>query len=237
MDAGNGRFVSRDSFARSLYVPQSQNRFAYAHGNPVNNIDPSGFTSLTELVVAFGQLALVSSFAQAAFGRVFAGTTLDDLFWDAQLYTFTFGVPGLPADFSADGSILYVTAQSRERFKFRGSVSRYEASFVIAMVGNSFNLAGTNYSLTAQIGEIWAPENLTSLLGPFTFAGGVSLGALFGVVGGPPVGGLGTAGGAIFGFGFGDFTGVGLSTATSVLSGGVDVFFGFSFPVDFRRIP
>jgi len=40
-----GRFLTQDPFWGSLGNPQSQNRYPYAGGNPVNRIDPSGLSS------------------------------------------------------------------------------------------------------------------------------------------------------------------------------------------------
>jgi RHS repeat-associated protein len=41
-DPGTGRFLSRDTALGGLDQPQSLSRFAYAQGNPVTLIDPSG---------------------------------------------------------------------------------------------------------------------------------------------------------------------------------------------------
>ncbi|WP_369126364.1 RHS repeat-associated core domain-containing protein [Paludifilum halophilum] len=38
-----GRFLTRDSFEGTEEEPLSQNKYTYAHNNPVMNIDPDGF--------------------------------------------------------------------------------------------------------------------------------------------------------------------------------------------------
>jgi RHS repeat-associated protein len=43
-----GRFTGRDPFEGMLTEPLSLNKYAYVHGNPINNIDPSGWTSVNE---------------------------------------------------------------------------------------------------------------------------------------------------------------------------------------------
>jgi RHS repeat-associated protein len=46
MDPRVGRFVSSDPFPGDHYDPQSLHRYAYARLDPVNNVDPSGLTTL-----------------------------------------------------------------------------------------------------------------------------------------------------------------------------------------------
>ncbi|MBL8371594.1 MAG: hypothetical protein JNK28_09410 [Burkholderiaceae bacterium] len=43
----SGRFISADPFEGRQRDPRSLNRYTYAHGDPVHNIDPSGlFTTM-----------------------------------------------------------------------------------------------------------------------------------------------------------------------------------------------
>jgi len=41
-NSANGRFLNRDTFAGYLNLSQSQNRYAYAHNNPILYTDPTG---------------------------------------------------------------------------------------------------------------------------------------------------------------------------------------------------
>src|SRR5690606_1382623 len=38
-----GRFISMDAFEGILQDPLTRNKYLYAHGDPVNNRDPSGY--------------------------------------------------------------------------------------------------------------------------------------------------------------------------------------------------
>ncbi len=49
-----GRFLSRDPFEGRAADPVSRHRYLYAHADPVNSIDPSGTTTLTELTFVQG---------------------------------------------------------------------------------------------------------------------------------------------------------------------------------------
>jgi RHS repeat-associated protein len=45
-DPGTGRFLGRDPIAGFMGIPQTQNRYPYALGNPVSRTDPSGMSSI-----------------------------------------------------------------------------------------------------------------------------------------------------------------------------------------------
>ncbi len=107
-----GRFWTADSFEGFQSDPQSLNRYLYAHANPVNNVDPSGRFTLTELATTTGKMAYLgarTSFtmwqgygrAKAAIGLVQDMATVSEALWD-----------GLDdEDTEVIGQILYVYAQ------------------------------------------------------------------------------------------------------------------------------
>jgi len=51
-DQNVGRFTSLDKFAGNNSDPQSLHKYAYTHCDPISGIDPSGMSTLTELMVA-----------------------------------------------------------------------------------------------------------------------------------------------------------------------------------------
>ena len=69
----NGRFNRLDPFAGNLNDPQSLHKYLYAHGDPVNGMDPSGRITLTEISVSTG---IGEKFALAATSAAIYGTVL-----------------------------------------------------------------------------------------------------------------------------------------------------------------
>lgn len=62
---GRGRFWSQDSFEGHNEEPLSLHKYLYGHGNPVNNIDPTGFENLTTQSVKVGFITRIgTTFAQ-----------------------------------------------------------------------------------------------------------------------------------------------------------------------------
>ena len=59
-------FLTQDSYLGQLTSPLSQNRYTYAHNNPLNYVDPSGHFILTALIVG----AVVGAVAGAVVGGV-----------------------------------------------------------------------------------------------------------------------------------------------------------------------
>ncbi|MCL2024538.1 MAG: RHS repeat-associated core domain-containing protein [Coriobacteriia bacterium] len=50
LDMGAGRFITQDTYLGTLTEPLSQNRFAYTLNDPLNYVDPSGYSSQNTLV-------------------------------------------------------------------------------------------------------------------------------------------------------------------------------------------
>jgi RHS repeat-associated protein len=48
-DPESGRFIRQDSYEGQLTNPVSLHKYFYANNNPINGVDPSGFTTLTEI--------------------------------------------------------------------------------------------------------------------------------------------------------------------------------------------
>ncbi|MBK9362876.1 MAG: RHS repeat-associated core domain-containing protein [Rubrivivax sp.] len=77
--AGSARFASRDPHLGSPSDPRSQHAYAYAHSDPLNNIDPSGMMSLGEVGAAMSaqvNLALANVRAGFAISRAIGGSAL-----------------------------------------------------------------------------------------------------------------------------------------------------------------
>jgi RHS repeat-associated protein len=72
--ADTGRFTQRDRFDGDLMSPLSLNRYAYAHGNPVNGTDPSGMFDMAQINVT---LIIVGILATTAYLGYQIGRAID----------------------------------------------------------------------------------------------------------------------------------------------------------------
>jgi len=61
-----GRFISKDQFAGFFNDPMSMHDYQYAHANPVNNTDPTGYFTLKEVVTAISVAGILTSFGGSA---------------------------------------------------------------------------------------------------------------------------------------------------------------------------
>ncbi len=58
-----GRFTGRDPFEGMLDVPLSLNKYGYVHGNPINNTDPTGMFSLSEVNASLQIASIFAAYA------------------------------------------------------------------------------------------------------------------------------------------------------------------------------
>ncbi|NLD50014.1 MAG: RHS repeat protein, partial [Clostridiaceae bacterium] len=68
MDPSVGRFVTADPFGGFMFEPLSLHKYLYANADPVNNIDPSGYFSLGEVVTSMSIQNVLSSSALRCIG-------------------------------------------------------------------------------------------------------------------------------------------------------------------------
>jgi RHS repeat-associated protein len=62
-DPATGRFNRLDPFAGDNFDPQSLHKYAYAHADPVNGIDPSGQFTIIEVVAVVAIILILALFA------------------------------------------------------------------------------------------------------------------------------------------------------------------------------
>jgi RHS repeat-associated protein len=60
-DASTSRFIRRDSAAGNVTEPLTLQKYIYAHDNPVNLIDPSGFSSMGDVLATLNILSQLSA--------------------------------------------------------------------------------------------------------------------------------------------------------------------------------
>jgi hypothetical protein len=76
MNPAVGRFVTMDTFAGRKRDPYSLHKYLYAHANPVNRIDPSGYLDFKQLNIGTLIVGILSRIAIIAFhGTVLGSTT------------------------------------------------------------------------------------------------------------------------------------------------------------------
>ena len=66
-DPNTGRFISRDAFEGFIIDPLSQNRYLYAHANPVTYTDPSGYFSIGNVSASKAIKSTLSGLASRKF--------------------------------------------------------------------------------------------------------------------------------------------------------------------------
>ncbi|MGB3401136.1 MAG: putative Ig domain-containing protein [Microcoleaceae cyanobacterium] len=61
-----GRFISKDPFSGFQDDPYSQHDYQYAHANPVNFVDPTGYFSVQDAVTAVSTIGILASIGSSA---------------------------------------------------------------------------------------------------------------------------------------------------------------------------
>lgn len=90
-DANSGRFVGLDPFAGNAQDPQSNNKYQYTHGDPVNATDPTGRESLSSMQIGLGIGISVASLSvsavQAGYRHGWNAIGTSAFFWDVGINT------------------------------------------------------------------------------------------------------------------------------------------------------
>ncbi len=64
---GIGRFHNMDVFPGMQFEPKSLHKYLYTHADPINNIDPSGYITLGQVMSALRVAAIIATFATTDF--------------------------------------------------------------------------------------------------------------------------------------------------------------------------
>jgi RHS repeat-associated protein len=90
LDVNRGRFWTQDTFEGDIEDPLSLHKYLYGNGNPVENVDPSGNSSIKELTTAFAIIDILS-----AVQSTISFLKQPDLFNGAFLVVGLIGLPGI----------------------------------------------------------------------------------------------------------------------------------------------
>lgn len=61
MEPGSGRFWTMDAYEGNGFDPPSLHKYTYVHGDPVNNVDPTGFALMGEMVAVMRTSSILST--------------------------------------------------------------------------------------------------------------------------------------------------------------------------------
>jgi len=75
LDQGTGRFNRVDPFGGNHYDPQSLQKYAYCHLDPVNSSDPTGLLSTIEMLVVTAVLCIIANIALTVYSGVKKGAS------------------------------------------------------------------------------------------------------------------------------------------------------------------
>ena len=135
-----GRFLQRDSFDGAPQLPQSFNRYSYAHNNPLGNVDPSGHDPLDP--------TWRTEFRRSHGGR--APTAEDVLI---RLYSIAFPHRSNPSRFyDKDGD--YIDGSIESVFGETGSRSWKDIPDALEKMADWYQ-ADEGYELTRDIGSLF----------------------------------------------------------------------------------
>ena len=171
--ASNGRFDRLDPFAGNQNDPLSFNKYGFVHGNPVMGTDPTGLTTMGNVMAGIGIGArLVGSFARVAFMGPAAFTRVGLL--SVRLSTLyragTFGFAGVNSLVLAIKMIRAVSDGQSVKKAFGSSVDDLLAWYPWWYTGKSFETFQSPESLIRQYKTlinsqtIVPPELLASVL-------------------------------------------------------------------------
>jgi RHS repeat-associated protein len=110
LDRHSGQFMSADPFPGIPQRPISLNHYLYADGNPVNSTDPSGFTTLSEVLTVTFMIGTMAAIAQGTRGLM-AVATRDVTIWEGPTLQVTGAIEGV---FSAGIGFTALSAKASE---------------------------------------------------------------------------------------------------------------------------
>ena len=156
-----GRFNRMDPFAGNSQDPQSLHKYLYVHNNPVNNIDPSGQFSITNISVTIGIMAAIlpmANMAAVSFLPDIQGTKNNppSAFVVSISVGAIFRVGPLLTGFGPEFSVDFLYIKSKRMW------------YDYVAPGLSIGVAGGG--LTVEAGPVWEVEEKNDYEGPYFYS-------------------------------------------------------------------
>jgi RHS repeat-associated protein len=230
-DLQSGRFLSTDPFEGWQENPVSRHRYLYGNNNPIMFIDPSGKTSLADLISGLTTQEILAGLAVtsiAIVSLITGGPDQDDkVSWRGAFNSVSGEIPGFSL---STGQGIYATGKSDELFMGE-TIGRIEGKWLLALAGISLPLPNTPpYGASRSSFDVTTDATIAEKLRGAALSGPASIAGFSDVIGAGP-----TGGGLIMGWGRGvAFDIYDWSVGVDV---GISAVAGISIPIYWRKVP
>ena len=158
LDPKTGTFLSLDPYQGNRHDPQSLHKYMYANANPVNNVDPTGLTSIAEMGGAMAGQSILAG----ANGLIF-WTVLGALKGAAHGVQFACSMRSLIVAAVTGDAGEFLLALSNGIVSFVGLIGIYETHFAVQILTKALAAYGANESTKAFLKAV-REDNVSEML-------------------------------------------------------------------------
>jgi len=159
-DTGVQRFVQEDDYRGDFTEPQTMNRYAYVHGNPVMGVDPSGYVTEEELEILLENVIIANSVledAEDAYADAESKWRAATLDWEAKdraMDSYELAYNNAKNAYSAREK-LNAFKKLRARIQTRQSLSDLKAIRDNAFSDYKYSILAERYAYQIQLSTYW----------------------------------------------------------------------------------